>query len=264
MSSAAIVIATVLALGAIAALATLWWRERRRARALAHQLRVEQDRADSASGAADAFFDLVSHEIRSPIAAIIGYQELLSDGAYGALEETTREPLHRIARSAGYLLHLVDGTVDLARDRVGSLRTHLEDVPLRRVIEDAAQVFCTNAQERALACSSDVDPGIPDVRSDRERLQRILDLMLYAAVKHPDSNGLELRAEAQPDGATVRVRGIRIPTRPDASDPALRVGIRIAIVAATATALGGDLRLECAAEDAANEMVLRIRASPRA
>jgi signal transduction histidine kinase len=255
-------IAAIAATAAIAGLGALWWRERRRARALRHQLRTERTRADTASGAADAFFDLVSHEIRSPIAAIVGYQELLGDGAYGALDDAAREPLQKIGRSAGYLLHLVDGTVDLARDRAGGLRTHLEDVPLRRVIEDAVHVFCTNAEERALACSSAIDPGIPDVRSDLERLQRALDLMLYAAVKHPDGKGLELRAERHPDGATVRVRGIRLPIRPEASDPALRTGIRVAIVTATARVLGGDLSLECDAEDAAYEMVLRIRDAP--
>jgi signal transduction histidine kinase len=239
----------------------LWWRERNRAASLRSQLLAEQQRADTASRAGDAFFDLVSHEIRSPIAAIIGYQELLSDGAYGMIGDGAMEPLSRIGRSARYLLDLVDGTVDLARARVGRLDPHLETVPLHEIIESAIQGFRTNAEERALNQATHVDPGIPDILSDPERLQRTLDLLLYSVVKHPSGSGIDLRVQRDPDGATIRIRGIRLPTRPEATDEALRTGIRLAIVASMTRLLDGELRLEYGAADTATELTLRIRSA---
>jgi signal transduction histidine kinase len=255
---------TALAILAAALLlvAGLWWRERQRAARLRRQLLTERERADKASHAGDAFFDLVSHELRSPIAAIIGYDELLRDGAYGMIGDAAEEPLLRIARSARYLLHLIDGTVDLARDRLGQLTPQIETVPLRDIIHDAVHAFQTNAEERALRHSTHVDPAIPDITSDPERLPRALELMLFSAVKHPAGHCVELRVDSASDGATVTVRGIRLPIRPAADDPALRTGIRLAIVEATARLLGGDFRMVTGTADSASELVLRIRATP--
>jgi signal transduction histidine kinase len=260
MNAAAAVILILSA--AIVALAALWWRDRRHTAGLRRRLDAERLRADAADHAADAFFDLVSHELRSPIAAIIGYGELLRDGTYGPVDRAAHEPLHRIGRSARYLLDLIDGTVDLARDRVGDLTPRIEQVALRDIVDDAVQAFRIHADERELEHSVRVDPDIPDVRSDHERLARALGLMLVSAVKHPDGSTLELAVGRETDGATVRIRGIRLSTRPEAADPALRSGLRIAIVAATARLLGGNLHMECGEGGAATELILRIRNAP--
>jgi hypothetical protein len=57
---------------------------------------------------------LFGHELRTPLAAIIGYQELLSDGIYGDLTARQREPMARIQRSADMILGLLDGLQALA------------------------------------------------------------------------------------------------------------------------------------------------------
>jgi signal transduction histidine kinase len=196
---------------------------------------------------------------------IVPYAPSLSSSPYpmmAAMGDAAQEPLHRIARSARYLLSLVDGTVDLARDRIGDLTPRIELVPLHETIHEAMKTFRTHAEERALPHAVHVDSELPPVRSDPERLARALDLLLLSAVKHPDGRGVEIHVQRDPDGATIRVRGVRIPTHPDAGDPALRTGIRIAIVAATARLLGGDLRLEHGPAHAATGLILRIRDTP--
>src|SRR5687768_8696407 len=57
---------------------------------------------------------VLGHELRTPLAAILGYQELLSDGLYGDLSDRQREPVERIHQSAQQLLHLLDGLQELA------------------------------------------------------------------------------------------------------------------------------------------------------
>jgi two-component system, cell cycle sensor histidine kinase PleC len=260
------VTAALLAAGAALALAALaaalWQRERRRSREARQELGHQQARADAAASAGQAFFDAVTHELRSPIAAILGYQELLRDGAYGAMGDGAREPLERIGRSAHHLLLLVDGIVDLAQERAGSLQPHLENVRLHDLLHTAARTFQLQAQERALRHSVHLDPDIPDIRSDPERAARAVDLLLTTAVKHPAGERLELRMERAPDGATIRVRGTRIPAYAKAADPAVRAGVRMAIVESTVRLLGGELRVgDPHGEDAA-EVVLHLRDAP--
>ncbi|MGH7462827.1 MAG: histidine kinase dimerization/phospho-acceptor domain-containing protein, partial [Longimicrobiales bacterium] len=61
--------------------------------------------------------DLVAifgHELRTPLAAILGYQELLADGLYGELSDRQREPVDRIQYAAQQILSLIDGLQELA------------------------------------------------------------------------------------------------------------------------------------------------------
>ena len=56
---------------------------------------------------------VLAYEMRTPIAAILGYQELLSEGIFGAVDERGQEPLSRIAYSAKQLLYLIDGAQEV-------------------------------------------------------------------------------------------------------------------------------------------------------
>jgi signal transduction histidine kinase len=255
---AAILLATAsaVALG----LGFLWWVERRRVRDLERQLADERRHAEAAERAANHFFDLVSHELRSPIASIVGYQELLSDGVYGDTGKGASEPLERIRRSADHLLHLIDGVVDLARLRTGELAAQPETVELQPLLQDVAQEFARGAVERGIPHQVRLDHDLPAIRSDPQRLLRALHLMVIVAEKHPDGHGrsMEFSATGDGDGLTVRIQGTRIPQQPDARDPALRSGIRISIAAAMAQLLGGSLRLESDDHHTVTGMTLEV------
>lgn len=238
----------------------LWWTGRRRARELERLLHEERRHAEAAARTSDHFFDLVSHELRSPIAAIVGYQELLSDGVYGDMGQGASEPLDRIRSAADHLLHLVDGIIDLARLRAGELAPQPESVDLNEVLHDMARDFERGASERGLVHQIDIAAPLPTIRSDAQRLQRALHLMVVIAEKYPDPDGrpLELGAERDGDAVTVRIRGTRIPTNVDAHDPVVRTGIRIAVIAAMADLLGGALQLHSADDGTVTEMVLEV------
>jgi signal transduction histidine kinase len=256
-------LALVAFLAVIAALlAALWWRQRARVHSLADEAARERRRADEAIHAGDAFFGLVSHEFRSPIAAIIGYQELLRDCAYGDIGEAALDPLDRIGRSASLLLHLVDGSLDLARAQAGELSPDLQETDLRGLLEEVAEEFRQHCAERKLRHTVHLDTDLPTIRSDPERITRALHLLVVSAVKNPSGERLELQTAREPDGATVRIRGTRIPITDEAIDPTLRAGIRIAIAAAVADLLNGSLRLVPADGPMGTEVVFRIRDAP--
>jgi signal transduction histidine kinase len=261
VSSSALVAVLVASTSAIAlGFAFLWWTGRRRARELERLLREERRNVEDAARASDHFFDLVSHELRSPIAAIVGYQELLSDGVYGDVGHGASEPLDRIRRAAEHLLHLVDGVIDLARLRAGSLAPQPERVDLDELLHDMARDFERGANERGLAHEVHIAAPMPTIRSDPQRLQRALHLMVVIAEKYPDPDGrpLELDAQRAGDVVTVRIRGTRVPRQADAEDLVVRTGIRIAVIAAMADLLGGALHLQSADDHAITEIALEV------
>jgi signal transduction histidine kinase len=237
-------LAAIATLGALAALATtLWLIERRRRGRVERDLRTVRDQAAAADRDRDAFFDLATHELRSPLAAILGYQELLGEGAYGDLPESCVDPIQRVGRSARHLMHLIDGVVELGRLRAGTVQPELETVHLQPIVDELAGTFRHHARERGLEPHVQVPDEAEPMVSDDRRLTGALDLLVTSAVKHPAGSELHLRIERDDDGLLIDLRPTAIQIR-SADDPAAGLGIRLAVVDMTARLLGGRLHLD--------------------
>ena len=239
--TATAVVVVFLILTAAAAFAAV---QANRARRAIELLRIEHERANRAEHARDAFFDLATHELRSPLAAILGYQELLQDGAYGEMEAAAAEPVVRIGRSARHLLHLIDGVVELSRLRAGSLHPDIEPVNTAVLMSGVAEAFRTQARDRSLDPHIELQPDLPVIRSDPDRLLRALDLLVASAIKHPQGREMHLEARSAGHDLEVRIHPTDLTFRDDDEDPELRLGIRLAVATRVAELLGGGLDLD--------------------
>lgn len=249
--AAALLLATLLFAG-------LWLRDHRRAARAREEAERYRQRLERAEDAKETFFDLVTHELRSPLSAILGYHELLQDGAYGSLPDAAAEPVGRIGRSARHLLHLIDGVVELSRIRSGTVRPDLSDVDLGVVFDSVADAFRATARERKLEPRVRMPDSLPTIRSDPDRIVRALDLLVTSAVKHPAGSVITLHMAADDGGASVRLTGTEIEIS-DHDDPALRLGIRLAVADAIARVLGGALELEQDDQGVVRALSFRVR-----
>ncbi len=262
-STLLVALAAALAAALIAAslFARLWMRERRRAAELDGQARRLTDELAEAREARETFFDLATHELRSPLTVILGYQELLEDGAYGRLDENTADAIERVGRSARHLLNLIDGVVELSRIRSGTVRPDLDQVNLGVLFASVADAFRTHANDRGIEPRVHLPPSLPTIRSDQDRLLRALDLLVTSAVKNPADTWLGLEVTEIPGGATARITGTRLPVLDHTRSLELRLGIRIAVVDAIAHILGGSLDLEKDEAGAVRALSFRVQES---
>jgi signal transduction histidine kinase len=233
----------LLAGAALGALATALW-ARRRAREQRRALEEARRRLEHARAAREVFFDLTTHELRSPLSAILGYQELLRDGAYGTLGPDGRDAADRLGRAARHLLNLIDGVIELSRMRTGEVPLELDDVDPGVLLSSAAEAFQGHATERGIEPSIELPDAPPGIRTDRDRLIRALDLLVTSAVRHPAGSAMTFRAEVRDGALTVALEPTAIDVDPATEDVAVRVGIRLAVVARIAELLGGELELE--------------------
>lgn len=255
---------TSLSLVALALLAALLaialWRARARLRTLTRDLDEARERARRADQARETFFDLTTHELRSPLAAVLGYQELLQDGVYGDMPDAADDAVVRIGRSARHLLNLIDGVVELSRLRAGALQPDPEPVNLGVVLAGVADAFRHHARERGIEPSVDIQTSLPIITSDVDRLLRALDLLVTSAVKNPEADTITLDARSAGNDLQIRIHPIQLPVHHDSDDPALRFGIRLAVASGIARLLGGALDLEFDDDGTAVRAVLfRVR-----
>ena len=247
-----------IALALVVGLGLLWARDRGKRVGLERELADMKDRAANVDEARETFFDLATHELRSPLAAILGYQELLSDGIYGELTPPGTEAAERIGRSAQHLLHMIDGIVELSRLRTGDVRPDLGPVEVGDLLRTTGEDLRTHAEQRGLAATIELPDHMPTIRSDHERLVRALDLLIVSAVKHPSDEPLALTATADEQAFTLRLEGAAIPLRMDTSEITLRLGLRLAIVHHVATLLGGSFHAHPEDRGPVHRLTLRI------
>lgn len=242
-----------------ATFASLWLGERRKRMAAEQAGEEARRRREEADAAREGFFDLATHELRSPLSAILGYQELLADGAYGPLQEGAEEPVDRIGRSARHLLHLIDGVIELSRIRVGGVRPDLDSVHLGVLFSAAADAFRVHARERNIEPRISVPASLHDIRSDQDRLIRCIDLLMASALKHPAEPYMSLEVSALSHGFKLTIGPTAIDVKDDQADPATQYGIRIAVAQGIATLLGGSLEMDTGHDGEIRALTLRIR-----
>ncbi|MEA2563156.1 MAG: two-component system, OmpR family, phosphate regulon sensor histidine kinase PhoR [Acidobacteriota bacterium] len=156
----------------------------------------------------------VSHELKTPLAAIRGYAETLRDGA---LDEpaTARRFNERILVQCRRLQALLDDLLTLSRlESVTPQPTEREPVELPAVIHRAAEVLSDAARERQVRIELDVDEQVPALSGDPEGIERLVVNLLDNAVKYNQPEGTVSLRLSQADGHAlleVSDTGIGIP-----------------------------------------------------
>jgi signal transduction histidine kinase len=152
----------------------------------------------------DRFFSAVSHDLRTPITAIIGYSELLLDGVAGDLAHPQREMIERISHVSGHLSQLVGDILDLTRLDAGRVKFHRECVSLRALLEDAVVAVQPQARHKGLGLTVDLGAAADRrVSVDRFRVRQVLVNLLSNAVKFTQAG--EVRVSACCDDGETRI-----------------------------------------------------------
>jgi len=135
----------------------------------------------------DEFLANLSHELRSPINAILGWSQLLMTGDVSPAELS--EGLDVIARQARAQVRLIDDLLDMSRIVAGKLRLDVQRVELPAVIEAALEAVRPAAAAKKIRVQTVLDPLAGPVTGDPGRLQQIFWNLLSNAVKFTRKGG---------------------------------------------------------------------------
>lgn len=157
------------------------------AEALANRAAVAIDNAklfreaQQANRLKDEFLATLSHELRSPLTAVLGWAHLLRTGA---LDEAARQrAIETIERNAQAQAQLVDDLLDVSRIITGKLRLSVQSVDLPTVVETVVESLRPAADAKQIAIHTRLDRGAAPVAGDPDRLQQIAWNVVSNAVK---------------------------------------------------------------------------------
>ncbi len=174
-----------------------------------NNLELERARAaaEKANLAKSDFLSSMSHELRSPLNAILGFAQLINSDIPPPTP-TQRASIDQILQAGWYLLKLINEILDLAQIESGMLALSREPTSLSEVIQECQAMIEAQGQKRGIKMTFPAD-GIPYfVNADRTRLKQVVINLLSNAIKYNEANGSVVVecAAGSPERVRVSVR----------------------------------------------------------
>lgn len=226
-------------------------------------LKKEKEAAESISGTKTLFLTNVGHEIRTPLAALLGFSELLISDSLNDIE---KKKIYEIIRSNGsQLLNVVNDVLDISKIEVGQFEIQKISVSVEDVLNDVKAILLPDAEKKGLAFKIESELNVPQkILTDSLRLKQILVNIVGNAIKFTehgsvhvkiktliDSNGLNKIAFVVSDtgvGIPVdKIKDVFLPFTQMSILPTRRfggTGLGLALSQRLARSLGGDIVLD--------------------
>jgi PAS domain S-box-containing protein len=160
------------------------------------ELTRAKEAADAANRAKSIFLASMSHEVRTPLHAILGFSRLLARDS--DLKAAQQEQLDIINRSGEHLLDMVDDVLSLAKIEAGRIELKREAFDFIKLLQDVSQMMELRAKIKGLCFTVELEPGLsPYVWGDAGRLRQVMINILGNAVKYTEKGEVWLRARSQ-------------------------------------------------------------------
>ncbi|MEO0458318.1 MAG: ATP-binding protein, partial [Cyanobacteria bacterium P01_A01_bin.114] len=165
------------------------------------------------------FISTVSHELRTPLTSVLGFAKLIQK----KLEETilptvntetrkteravrqVRENLNIIVAEGDRLTSLINDVLDIAKIEAGKVEWNMQPITVAHIIERAIAATSVLAQNNSLDISCEVEPDLPAIVGDRDRLIQVIINLLSNAIKFTDQGKVTCCAQRRADDIIISV-----------------------------------------------------------
>lgn len=171
-------------------------------RAAEEDVRLSKLEAERANRAKSEFLSRMSHDLRTPLNAVLGFAQVLQ---LDNLPPEQADGLQQIVAGGRHLLELINEVLDISRIESGHLSLSLEPVAVNDIVQHGAALIAPLAAARDIRVLVDVGPAAGRfVHADRQRLNQILLNYLGNAVKYNRDKGA-VTVVARPQGGRIRL-----------------------------------------------------------
>jgi signal transduction histidine kinase len=158
--------------------------------------------AENLSQRKEEFLSVLSHELRSPLAPILGWAVALSSGTLPAEKQSLA--IEGIVRNTRALSYLIDDLFDVARISSGKLHLELAEIRIQEVAREALTAIQQTIERKKLRISTDISEAIPPFLADARRIRQVVINLLNNAVKFTPEGG-SITLKVLRDGHAVQI-----------------------------------------------------------
>ncbi len=163
--------------------------------------------AEQASSHKSDFLAKISHEMRTPLNAIIGFAEVMMEERFGPIgSERYREYLKDIHQSGGHLISLINDLLDLSKIEAGKLELDFASVDLNDVAKQCISIMQPQANRERIIIRTALADNLPPVVADQRSIRQIVLNLLSNSVKFTNPGGQVILSTSLTDKGEVVLR----------------------------------------------------------
>ena len=175
--------------------------------------------AEKANDAKSAFLSTVSHELRTPLTSVLGFAKIIrkrleekifpivdkKDPKTDKTINQISENLHVVISEGERLTHLINDVLDLAKIEAGKMEWNQESVSMAEVAERAIAATTSLFDQKALKLIKNIDPDLPAITGDRDKLIQVIINLISNSVKFTDKGSVTCTVAQQKDEIVVSI-----------------------------------------------------------
>jgi signal transduction histidine kinase/CheY-like chemotaxis protein len=152
------------------------------------------------------FLSVATHELRTPLSVILGYNAMLEESLQDRLDESERQTLTESIAACKRLIRMVNSMLDISQIESGKMKMEFAIADLRHLVNGVAALFQQEARARRLRLSVEMPARPLRVQVDAERIEQVLINLVGNAVKFTSAGGaITIRARHQPERRQVEI-----------------------------------------------------------
>ncbi len=137
----------------------------------------------------DEFVFIAAHELRTPVAAMKGYLQLILEGTTGAISDGTRAFIEKVIASNQRLIQLVNDLLEVARSQAGRLTIQVVPIDLAAPISSSLDELKSLADEKSVTMTYQPPADLPQVLADTDRIKEVVVNLVGNAIKYMGGAG---------------------------------------------------------------------------
>jgi len=152
------------------------------------------------------FLSVATHELRTPLSVILGYNAMLAESLQDRLDESERQTLTESIAACKRLIRMVNSMLDINQIESGKMKMEFAATDLRRLVNGVAALFQQEARRRRLQLNVELPSRPPRVEIDGERIEQVLINLVGNAIKFTPAEGrIEIQVRPQPEAHLVEI-----------------------------------------------------------
>lgn len=144
------------------------------------------------------FIANVSHDLRTPLAAIDQYVNILLDGLAGELTDDQRDYIDVIKRSSFRLHNLIENLIDANKILSGDFKLKMEVVGIQEIFDIILPRLQAQADDKGIMMQVQVAEGLPDLYADKTRIAQVVANLVGNSIKFTEQGMMQIRAGFMP------------------------------------------------------------------
>ena len=162
-------------------------------------LKAKKD-AEATNRAKNSFIMNMSHELRTPLNSVIGFSDLLLEGAFGPMNTKQAKYVNNILISGKSLLEIINNLLDISRLEAGEKTLKYQDVDVASLIGEVRMSLLSPASVKKITVELKMDPSVGNVRADITKLRQILYNLVSNAIKFTPARGKVVISACKKEG----------------------------------------------------------------